>query len=190
MRFPKAPVVTAICVSGFLLPVAQAHASASAPGSVRTAANSCSSHMLKIPFTGKFTMATRPGHPVTATVTLRSATRVTLRRVFFDYELDPPTSHRRPSPTMSWRLGHHKWQALPLPNWTPASSKTDAFWASNDVRIGSIAPHSKHSLQMRIAFHKRDHSGLYNGQIGFGAPACNSGRMLIGFGEINWDYQP
>lgn len=189
MRLPKA-VVTGICLSGFLLPGAQAQASTSAPGTVRPAASSCSSHMLRIPFTGRFTMATQAGHPVTATVTLRSSTRVALTRVFFDYELDPPIAHRRPTPTMSWRLGHSKWRALPLPNWTPASSKTDAFWATNDVRIGSIAPHSKHRLQMRITFHKRDHSGLYPGQIAFGSPACGHSRMMIGFGEINFAYQP
>ena len=128
--------------------------------------------------------------PFTATVTLRSATNVTLKGVFFDYELDSPISHRRPTPTMSWRLGHRKWQALPLPFWTPASAKTDAFWESNDTLIGSIAAHSKHSLQMRITFHKRDHSGLYDGQIAFGAPACRNGQMMIGFGEINFAYQP
>jgi len=146
--------------------------------------------MLRIPFTGHFTQATRAGHAVTATVTLRSSTRVALTRVFFVYELDPPTAHRRPTPTMSWRLGHRKWRALPLPHWTPASSKTNAFWASNDVRIGPIAPHSQHRLQMRITFHKRDHSGLYPGQAGFGSLACDHGRMLIGFGEINFDYEP
>lgn len=189
MRLPKA-VVIAICLSGFLLPGTQAQASTSAPVSASPAASSCSSHMLRIPFTGHFTQARRAGHAVTATVTLRSSTKVALTRVFFDYELDPPTSHRRPTPTMAWRLDHRKWRALPLPNWTPASSKTDAFWESNDVRIGPIAPHSKHRLQMRITFHKRDHPGLYPGQAGFGSPACGHGRMLIGFGEINFAYEP
>src|SRR5260370_24018600 len=85
---------------------------------------------------------------------------------------------------------HRKWRALPLPFWTPASAKTNAFWESNDVLIGSIAPHSKHSLQMRITFHKRDHSGLYDGQIAFGSPTCGHGHMIIGFGEINYAYQP
>jgi hypothetical protein len=146
--------------------------------------------MLRIPFTGHFTQATRPGHAVTATATVRNSTRVALKRVFFDYELVPPTAHRRPTPTMSWRLGHSKWRALPLPKWTPKTSKTDAFWESNDVRIGPIAAHSKHRLQMRITFHKRDHSGLYPGYILLGSPACGHGRMPIGFGEINFDYEP
>ncbi len=180
----------ALCLAGLLVPGAAARASESAPGSIIKTASSCSSHMLKLPFTGNFTVARRPGHAVTATATVRSATNVSLKHVFFDYELDSPISHRRPTPTMSWRLDHRKWQALPLPIWTPASAKTNAFWESNDTLIGSIAAHSKHRLQMRITFHRRDHSGLYDGQIAFGAPACGNGHMMIGFGEINFAYQP
>jgi hypothetical protein len=189
MPFPITMATTA-CAAALLLPGAAAWASTSAPGSVSVTAVSCSSHMLKIPFTGKFTVAKRAGHAVTATVTLRSATNVKLKRVFFDYELDSPISHRRPTPTMSWRLDHRRWRALPLPFWTPASAKTNAFWESNDTLVGTIAAHSRHSLQMRITFHRRDHSGFYDGQIGFGAPACRNGHMLIGFGEINFAYQP
>jgi len=91
---------------------------------------------------------------------------------------------------MSWRLDHRKWRALPLPNWTPRSSKNDAFWESNDARIGPIAPHSKHRLQMRITFHKRDHAGGYPGFILLGTQACGQGRTVIGFGELNFDYEP
>jgi hypothetical protein len=189
MPVPKA-MVTTLGLTALLLPGAGARASTSAPAPASATASSCSSHMLRIPFTGTFTVAHRAGQAVTATVTLRSATTVTLKGVFFDYELDSPIPHRRPTPTMSWRLGHRPWQALPLPNWTPASSKTNAFWESNDTLIGSIAAQSKHTLRMRITFHKRDHSGFYDGQIGFGAPACSSGHMLIGFGEINFAYQP
>lgn len=189
MPVPKA-IATALCVAALLLPGAAAQASESAPGSVSATASSCSSHMLKIPFTGNFTTARRAGHAVTATVTLRSATKVTLKGVFFDYELDSPISHRRPTPTIRWRLNHRKWAALPLPVWTPASAKTDAFWESNDTLIGSVAAHSRHSLQIRVTFHGRDHSGLYNGQIAFGASACHNGHMMIGFGEINFAYQP
>jgi len=189
MPIPKT-IATTVCVAALLLPGAPAWALTSAPGSVSATASSCSSHMLKIPFTGKFTVDKRAGHAVTATVTLRSATDVKLKGVFFDYELDSPISHRRPTPTMSWRLDHRKWQALPLPFWTPASTKTNAFWKINDTLIGSIAAHTKHSLQMRITFHRRDHSGLYDGQIGFGATACRNGHMMIGFGEINFAFQP
>jgi len=186
MPVPK--MVTTLSVAALLLPGAAA--SSSAAGSVSATASSCSSHMLKIPFTGTFTVAKQAGHAVTATVTLRSTTNVTLKGVFFDYELDSPISHRRPTPTMSWRLNHRKWQALPLPFWTPASAKTNAFWESNDTLVGSIAAQSKHSLHMRITFHRRDHSGLYDGQIAFGAPACHHGQMIIGFGEINFAYKP
>jgi len=189
MNFPRKVAATA-CGAVLLLPGAAAWASTSGPGSASVAAISCSSHMLKVPFTGKFTVAERAGRAVTATVTLRSAANVRLRRVFFDYELDSPISHRRPTPTLSWRLDHRKWQALPLPIWTPASAKTNAFWESNDTLVGAIAAQSKHSLQMRITFRRRDHSGFYDGQIGFGAPACRSGHMVIGFGEINFEYQP
>ena len=183
-------IATTLCVMALLLPGAAAQASKSATGSVNAMASSCSSHMLKIPFTGKFTMARRAGHAVTATVTLRSSTKVTLKGVFFDYELDSPISHRRPTPTIRWRLNHRKWLALPLPVWTPASAKTNAFWESNDTLIGAIPAHSKHLLQMRVTFHGRDHAGLYDGQIAFGAPACRNGHMMIGFGEINFAYQP
>lgn len=181
---------TALGVAALLLPGAAGGASAPASASPRAAAGPCSSHMLKVPFTGTFTVARRPGHAVTATVTLRSATKVSLKGIFFDYELDSPISHRRPTPAMSWRLDHRRWRALPLPFWTPASSKANAFWESNDTPVGSIAAHSKHRLRMRITFHKRDHSGFYDGQVGFGAPACSNGHMLIGFAEINFEYQP
>jgi hypothetical protein len=189
MPAPKA-MVTTLGLAALLLPGAAARASTSASASASATASSCSSHMLKIPFTGTFTVAHRAGDAVTAKVILRSATKVNLKGVFFDYELDSPISHRRPTPTMSWRLNHRRWHALPLPFWTPASPKTNAFWESNDTLIGSIAAHSKHTLRMRITFHKRDHSGFYDGQIGFGAPACRNGHMLIGFGEINFAYQP
>jgi hypothetical protein len=183
-------MVTTLSAAVLLVPGAAVRASTSAPASASATASSCSSHMLKIPLTGTFTVARRASHAVTATVTLRSATKVNLKGVFFDYELDSPISHRRPTPTMSWRLGRRPWNALPLPFWTPASSKTNAFWESNDTRVGFIAAQSKHRLRMRITFHRRDHSGFYDGQIGFGAPACSNGHMLIGFGEINFAYQP
>src|SRR5260370_28921959 len=85
---------------------------------------------------------------------------------------------------------HRKWRALPLPFWTPASAKTNAFWESNDVLIGSITPHSKHSFQMRITFHKRDHSGLYGGPIPFGSPTCLPGPTILAPAEINLPFQP
>lgn len=190
MTSPRAWVAAA-GLSALVLASAATPADASTSnGAERLTPGSCSAHMLRIPFTGTIITARRPGHPVTNALTFRNVSRIKLTRVFFDYELDSPSRHRGPTPTMSWRLDHRRWHSLPLPFWTPQSKKTNAFWESRDTVIGTIAAHSRHRLQLRITFHRRDHSGIYDGQAAFGAPACGSGRMMIGFGEINFAYQP
>jgi hypothetical protein len=188
MALPRV-LITAAVPAALVLSGTMAQAMAS-PEFVSATPRSCSSHTLRIPFTGTIITARRAGQSVTNALTFRNVSTARLTRVFFDYELDSPSRHRGPTPTMSWRLDHRRWHALPLPFWTPQSTKTNAFWESKDTVVGTIAAHSRHRLQMRITFHSRDHSGIYDGQAGFGAPACSNGGTLIGFGEINFAYQP
>jgi len=190
MKTPRA-WMTAVGLSALMLaPAATSARAATSLGSGRLIVDSCSAHTLRIPFTGTIITARRPGHAVMNALTFRNVSAIRLRRVFFDYELDSPSAHRGPTPTVSWRLDERRWHWLPLPFWTPQSKKTNAFWESNDTVVGTIAAHSRHRLSLRITFHRRDHSGFYDGQAMFGAPACGNGKMMIGFGEIDFAYQP
>ena len=92
---------------------------------------------------------------------------------------------------MWWRRGTTgAWRTLPLPFWTPASHGNLAFWESNDTAFGHIAASGKTTLEFRISFRARNHSGEYSGSFAFGSSSCDGGHEMIGFGAAEFYYQP
>jgi hypothetical protein len=150
--------------------------------SAAEASTVCREGAISAAFNHSIPTAHRAGQAVTVHTTLHDKTGTTFKGVFFDYSIAVPANHNHwgPVPTVSWRWGNGSWHHLAL---TRNNASPDHDWYSEDQTLGTLKAHQSKTLQFKIAFHKGDPTGTYDGVALIGArPTCGSTLLAVAGG--------
>jgi len=160
-----------------------------AGGPAAEASTPCHEGAISAPFNHSIPTAHRPGQAVTVHTTLHNKTGTTFRGVFFDYSIAVPVHHNHwgPAPTISWRWGHGSWHHLGL---TRNNASPDHAWDGEDQTLGTLHAHQSKSLQLKLAFHKGDPAGTYDGVDLIGARTTCGETLLAAAGGLEPAYRP
>jgi hypothetical protein len=142
----------------------------------------CREGAISAPFNHSIPTAHHPGQYVTFHTTLTNKTGTTLGGVFFDYSIGVPPNHNHwgPAPTVYWRWNHGSWHHVALARNT---SSPDHDWYSEDHTIGTLKAHKSGTLQFKIALHKGDPTGIYDGIAMIGArTTCDTTLLAVASG--------
>jgi hypothetical protein len=160
-----------------------------AGGPAAEASTVCREGAISAPFNHSIPTAHRPGQAVAVHTTLHDKTGITFRGVFFNYSIAVPVGHNHwgPAPTIGWRWGHGSWHRLAL---TRNYASPDHDWYSGDHALGTLNAHQSKPLQFKIAFHKGDPTGTYDGVALIGAHTTCGQTLLAAAGGLEAAYRP
>ncbi|MGW4519186.1 hypothetical protein ACWEO4_46720 [Streptomyces sp. NPDC004393] len=132
-------------------------------------------------------ISTRPGQNLVTYATVRNAKSAPLSRVFFDYQMVPPSNHKGAAPTVWWKFNGGSWHHL-ITTWRAATKSSTAQWVSGDAVLGNLRGSTGHTLEMTVDYPSGATPGVYNGTLLAGAKTC--GDQLLGAVPVTTAYRP
>ncbi|MDI1464295.1 hypothetical protein QEZ54_25315 [Catellatospora sp. KI3] len=86
------------------------------------------------------------------------------------------------TPSLSWSIDGGAWHPVHLQwHWEPQPPPSLSWWLTDEERLPALAPHTRHSVRLRMSFRQGTRPGWYDADVYFGATCTPSVSDQVSF---------